>query len=266
MQKKKNIIVITVSVLFLFGIIGGISAYNWNRYSNKKHLLRKYTTENNKELYILGTIGKKHFNKVNNYSMNDMLNVIENINPDLAMVQARESHFIRYGIFDGDIDACVSYCFCDEKQIPTKFINWWIVDNIYPEQSTTNLQDDNIFLKISRNVKNAEPGARLLVIINSHNFYEITNRLEVAGYKRTPINNKSDYFKGDGEKFQFPAIVAMTWRDRTYYYAYLFPEELKLWKDLSEEKKKKYADANHDKFYLREVKYCKYLNNDILYK
>lgn len=265
MQRKKvikTVLIILIPVIILSFVV---SFFNWDRNYNKNKLLQKYIVDN-KEFYILGTIEKKHFNKIYNYSMKDMLGVIETIKPDLAMIEAREDHYIRYGIVDGKIDACVAYSYCFENKIPVSFVNWWIIDNIYPANATTNLQDDNIFIKVSRNIKESAPGSRLLLLIDSSHFYEMTNRFEIAGFKRVPIENKSEYFHVENEKFKFPAVVAKTWRDRNYFFSYNFPTEVKNQKDLNQSVKDKFLNADHDKFYLQEIEYCKYLNNDILYK
>lgn len=266
MQKKKIVkTVLLILILVILVSCGGIYLH-WNRFANKNTLFKKFVVENNKEVYMLGTLGKKHFNKIYNYSMDNMISVIENLNPDLAMIQARSDHYYRFGIIDGNIDACVAYSFCAENDIPTNLIDWWIIDNIYPHEATTNLRDDNIFIKISRNIKDAAPNSKLLVVIDSSNFYEQLNRFKVAGYKELPIEDKNSYFVGSAEKFKFPAVVAKSWRDRTYFFAYNFPSELRNTKGLEESIIKKFEASDHDKFYLKEIQYCKYLNNDILFK
>lgn len=266
MQKKK--IVKTVSILLgiTLVLIGTFTFLHWNHHYNKNTLFRKYIAENNKEVYVLGTIGKKHFNKIKHYSMDNMLSVIENLNPDIAMIQARSDHYFRDGIFDGNIDACVAYAYCAENHISTALVDWWIIDNIYPDEATTNLRDDNIFIKVTRTIKEAPANSTLLLVLDSSNFYEQIDRFNIYGYKQVPIENKEDYFHGNEAKFKFPAVVAKTWRDRTYFYAYNFPTEIKNTKGLRQDIIDKFQDKDHDKFYLEEIQYCKYLNNDILFK
>lgn len=265
MQKKKiltKILIILIPLIFVCGIY---TFLHWNHFSNKNTLFQKYRAYN-KDVYVLGTIGKNHFKKGYDYSMKNMLSVIESVDPDLTLIQAREDHYIQYGIIDGNIDACVAYSFCFENKIPFWFVDWWIVDNIYPGDATTNLRDDNIFIKVSRQIKEAEPGSKILLLIDSREFYEITSRFKVAGYKQLEIEDKSSYFVGKEEKFKFPAVVAKTWRDRNYFFAYNFPTEVCNLKDLNEDIKSKFKNADHDSFYLKEIEYCKYLNNDILFK
>ena len=265
MKKKKILKTVLVILISVIIICGTCTFLHWNHFSNKNILFQKYRADN-KDVYVLGTIGKNHFKKAYNYSMKNMLSVIENVKPDLCLLQGREDHYIDYGIVDGNIDASVAYSYCFENKIPFCFIDWWIIDNIYPEEATTNLRDDNIFIRVSRQIKDAKPGSKILLLIDSQQFYEITSRFKVAGYKQLEIENKPSYFEGKEGKFQFPAVVAKTWRDRNYFFAYNFPTEVSNLKDLDEDIKNKFKYADHDKFYLREIEYCKYLNNDILFK
>lgn len=255
--------VITISVLTVV-CISLIIFSHWNRNYNKYSLLKKYNVDNNKELYLLGTIDKKHFNKINNYSINDMISVIENVEPDMVMIQAREDHHRKFGIIDGKIDACVAYSYCFENKIPSKFIDWWLIDNIYPKKASTNLRDDNMFIKISRNMKTVPENSKILVICNVNNFYEQAERFLISGLKEEKISDKKSYYKGKKIKFKFPSLVNKIWKDRTYFYAYSFPNTLIATIDLKDAIKNKYITSDHDKFYDDEMKYCKKLNDSIL--
>ena len=259
----KRVLIILIPVLV---ISFGVTFYLWYHYANKNNLFEKYTVDNSKEVYILGTIDKKHFNRIYNYSMEDMLSVIYNVNPDVVMIDARADHYIKHGIVDGTIDMCVAYSYCYEHKIPMEMVDWWMVDNIYPRNATTNLRDDNIFIKVSRKVKNMPSGSKILVISGSDHFHEQVARFNVSGYKHTKIENKKDYFKPENEVFKFPPLASKVWKDRTYFYAYTFPNTIKETMEIHDNIKNKFINANHDKFYRRNIKYCKYLNNDILYK
>lgn len=265
MEKKHCIRIFFCIIISVVVLSIGCGYLYWNKNLNKNNLLKKYTVDGSKEVYLLGTIGKKHFNKFNCYSMANMVSVIENVKPDSVLIQARDSHHKRFGIIDGEIDACVAYGYCFEQGIDTDFIDWWVIDNIYPQEATTNLRADNIFIKINRLIHDAPKNSKLLVLIDSKNFYEIIDRFEVSNYKETQIEDLKSYFSGVEKKFEFPVIVTKIWRDRTYYYSYLFVEELRNTKDLDPKIIDKYDKVHHDKFYLDEIKYCKFLNNNILF-
>lgn len=264
-QKKiiKRVVYILISV-FLIGFC--FLFYFWFNYINKSKLLNKYVVDNTKEVYILGTIDKKHFNKIYNYSMEDMLNVIDNIKPDLVMLDARQGNYNKYGVIDGSIDTCVAYSYCKDHSIPMEMIGSWIINNLYSTKTTEDLIEDNIFIKISRGIKNLPTGHKVLIISGNKHFHEQTARFDVAGFKRIKLDNISSYFENDNEEFSFPPLSSKVWKDRTYFYSYTFPNQLKEQEKLSNKIKDKYLTADHDSFYRKEIKYCKYLNNDILFK
>lgn len=266
MQKKKLLKLFASIFIPLILICSGMAIYMWYHYSNKLNLLEKYTVDGTKEVYVLGTIGKKHFSRINNYSMEDLLSAIENINPDLVMITAREDHYINYNVIDGEIDACVAYSYCRHNDIPIKMVDWWIIDNIYPQMATTNLRDDNIFIKVSRTLREISPNSKILLITNSESFHEQVARFKVAGYRKTDIEDISSYFKQTEEEFHFPPLSSKIWRDRSYFYAYVLPRLIKENTELFDSIKEKYLSTDHDKFYRSQIEYCKYLNNDILYK
>lgn len=266
MQRKKSIKIFVTIFIFVILIVSGVLFYIWNVNYNKKNLIHKYIVDNTKEVYILGSIGKKHFNKCYGYSMEDLLSAMHNINPDIVLLTAREDHLRNFGIVDGDIDTCVAYSYCLEHNMPVNFINWWIIDNIYPDFATTNLQDDNIFIRISRNMREVAPGTKVLVITNSENFHEQTARFYIAGYKKEKLSNVKNYFKNDNEEFTYPPLASKIWKDRTYFYAFVFPRLVKEREGLFDSVKLKYMNADHNKFYTDQVKFCKYLNSNTLYK
>lgn len=266
MQHKKIIkILITIFVPVIF-IIFGVLFYTWNIYYNKTNLLKKYVVDNSKEVYILGSIGKKHFSRLNSYSMEDLLSAMDNINPDIVLLTARVDHYKDFGIIDGDIDTCVAYSYCLDKNIPAKLIDWWIIDNTKPDYITAALRDDNIFIKISRTLREISSSARILIITGSDHFYQQTDRFDVAGYKEEEISNIKDYFCNANDSFTYPPLASKIWKDRTYFYAFIFPRLIKENDDLFDSVKSKYINIDHDKCYTSNVKLCKYLNNNILYK
>lgn len=266
MHRKKIVVKIICIVVPVLLIVGVLSFFKWNRFYNKSNLINKYLVDNTKEVYVLGTIGKKHFDKVKNYSMEDLLSAIENIDPDLVLIDAREDHFKDNGIIDGDIDMCVTYSYCFEHDIPIEMVDWWVIDNIYPVTSTTNLRDDNIFIKINRRLKSVEPNSRTLVVCNSSHVYNQLSRFNVSGYRHQKIQDKKKYFVSKHEEFDFPLLASKIWKDRLYFYAYTFPKLLEDNEFLDDKVKNKFLNADHDSFYRKGIKYCTYLNNDILYK
>ena len=254
-----GLIVITLAMLFSL----------WFHYANKYNLVREYIYDGHKDVYILGSIDKKHFSRFNNYSFEDLCNAITNINPDLVIITCRKDHYDSHSVIDGDIATCVSYAKCLEQDIPVKMVDWWMIDDSYPENATNELQDDNMFIQISRILKQVKPNTKTLFITDSHHFHQQATRFEVAGMKRNKLNDKSSIFKShleDGQKFTYPPLASKTWRDRVYFYAYTLSARLKAEQNLTGPLKDKYIDSDHEKFYKEEIKYCKYFINNRLYR
>ena len=262
---KRTLIIALSTFVVLLGVLFSL----WFHYANKYNLLREYTYDGHKDVYILGTIDNAHFNRFLGYSFEDVCNVIDNLDPDLIMITAREDHYRLHGIIDGPIDMSVAYAKAIDNEIPVKMVDWWMIDDIYPEDASTNLRDDNIYIKISRNLKNAKPNEKILIITGVKHFYEQIARFEVGNLAQQKINNKKDLFKSPRERgvpFTYPPLTSKSWRDRVYFYAYTLPTKLKHQEHLNGKLKQKYTEANHDKFYRKVIKYCKlFLDND-LYK
>ena len=45
------------------------------------------------------------------------MNAIENIDPDVVFIEAREENYNRYGVVDGPVDMCIAYCYCHDNDI-----------------------------------------------------------------------------------------------------------------------------------------------------
>ena len=112
--KKKLKIVKRMFIGLLIIIIASIMVLGllWNRYLNKNSLLKKFATTQNQEVYLLGTLHENHFSKWINYSMEDLLNVVQKVKPDVVFIEAREQYFKDYGVVDGPIDMTVIYSYC----------------------------------------------------------------------------------------------------------------------------------------------------------
>ncbi|MCO7127847.1 hypothetical protein NIE88_19040 [Sporolactobacillus shoreicorticis] len=65
----------------------------WNKYLNKNTFLQRFEASQNQDVYLLGTFHETHFNKWVNYSMEDVLSVVENVRPDVVLLR-RENDFL----------------------------------------------------------------------------------------------------------------------------------------------------------------------------
>ncbi|MBO5337096.1 MAG: hypothetical protein J6A94_08235 [Lachnospiraceae bacterium] len=77
------------------------------------------------EVYIMGTFHTEHFERYANYSIEEMINAINSIEPDVVFIEARENRFTEYGVVDGTIDMCIVYSYCFDNNIPVEMIDYW---------------------------------------------------------------------------------------------------------------------------------------------
>lgn len=260
MKKKigKIIMALIVVVLLLAGII-------WNRYFVKTSLFAEYISPQGQEVYILGTLHKSHFDKIFNYSMEDILSVVENVQPDVVFIEAREDNYQAYGAVDGPIDMNVVYSYCVEHNIATEMIDWWVVDNNYQSNTTSKLRDDNIFNNITDKLGEYGQDTTVLVVCGSGHFYPQSQRMRENGFEKSTINDKKSYFESAQAEFTYPSGVSQVWEKRAYFYAYIQPELVAQDENLNEEIKVQFTGGNHDAFYKSQMEYCEMFEKNILF-
>lgn len=238
----------------------------WNRYLNKYSLLTRYVTSKEQDVYILGTFHTYHFNKLLNYSMEDMLSVIENVEPDVVFIEAREEYFQQYGVVDGPIDMSVAYSYCLDNNIQVEMIDWWVVDNNYQSGTTSDVRDDNIFNNIKIKLQNLEKNKKVLVICGAGHFYEQQNRFEEEGFIKKRVLSKKSYFISDNKFFSYPTNLINTWEKRAYFYSYTYPDIINMDDNLNENIKKQFTSGNHDAFYKQQLEYCDLFKDNTLFE
>ncbi|MCM1387143.1 MAG: hypothetical protein NC231_07440 [Bacillus sp. (in: Bacteria)] len=258
-RSVKKILVRAITGIFAVALIIGIVL--WNRYLNKNSLLAKFVTEKEQEVYLLGTIHESHFNKWFHYSMEDVLHVIENVEPDVVYMEAREEYFREYGVVDGPIDMNVVYSYCLDNNITTEMIDWWVVDNNYQSNTTSTLRDDNMFNNIKDKLQSLDKHTKVLVVCGSGHFHEQSERFQKEGFIPRSISQKRKYFMSDNADFHYPPGCAEVWEKRAYFYAYTYPGLIEADDTLNEDIKKQFTDGNHDAFYRQQMEYCELFRN-----
>lgn len=260
--KSKILIVLSIvliSIVFVLGLLR-------NHYLNKNNLLAKLETPRGQEVYILGTWHELHFNKYLNYSMENILNVIEKVQPDIVFIEAREEYFVEYGVMDGPVDMAVVYGYCLDNNIPAEMIDWWVVDNDFKSNSTNDKRDDMIFANIDNKLKAVSADAKVLVVCGAAHYYEQSKRFMDNGFEKHTIKSKAVYFRNERNEFQYPIAVEDVWELRAYFYAYTYPEIINRNTALDDNIKSEFTDGNHDAFYNQQIKYCELFSNDELYE
>jgi len=262
--KVKRTIRIALSLVLLVALAAG--GLFWNKYLNKNSLLGKYETPKAQDVYILGTLHKNHFNRWLNYSMADILSVVETVQPDVVFIEAREAYFKDYGVIDGPIDMAVVYSYCIDQDIPVELIDWWVVDNSFKSNTTSDKRDDQIVGNIADKLETIKADTTILVVCGSGHFYEQAERFQNNGFKKQKIKNKAAYFDNQNKAFEYPTSVEKIWEQRAYFYAYTFPEIIEQDQSLDDEVKAEFTEGDHDAYYEQQLNYNTLFSNNALYK
>ena len=173
-KKKKRIIIISIVITFVILSVAAL-------YANLKvFTIKKVFMSAQQEVYIMGTFHTEHFERYANYSIEEMINAVNNIEPDVVFIEARENSFTEYGVVDGPIDMCIAYSYCSDNNIPVEMIDYWEITNDSKTNTTTTERDDHIHNNIMEKLTDYE-NKRILVICGFGHLNAQTERLIEAG-------------------------------------------------------------------------------------
>ena len=105
LKKVLKCIAVTLGIILILMVIAYINLKNFT--------VKRVQSEGGQDVYIMGTFHVNHFDSWANYSIEemlnaieniDMLNAIENIDPDVVFIEAREESYEQYGVVDGPVD------------------------------------------------------------------------------------------------------------------------------------------------------------------
>lgn len=257
-KKRKNTIIILISVVAIVILIIAILYANLKSFTVKKVLIE------GQEVYIMGTFHTDHFEKYANYSIQEMINAIDNIDPDVVFIEARENYFKEYGVVDGPVDMCIAYSYCSENNIPVEMIDYWEITNDSKTNTTTDDRDNHIHDNIMEKMVSYR-NRRVLVICGFGHLNAQTKRLIDAGGQKQHISHIRDLFKGDNEEFVYPSMSCVVWEERVNFYAHVVPQLVQQNDNLSEDTKTKWPEDINNSFYNSQMKYCELFKENKLY-
>lgn len=263
-KKTSKIILLVISIILLIAII--IGAFFWNKYINKYTALKAFETPKSQQIYFLGTMHDDHFNKLLNYSIQDVQNVIENINPDIVFIESREKYFNEYNVIDGPIEMSIVYSYCSENSIKVELVDYWEVDEKYlskNDEDNKAARDDKIFSNIIEKLNSVDNNSRVLIIYGRGHTDAQSNRFMGNGFREMKIHNIKEIFTNNS-KFLYPKTVTDTWEKRAYFYAYTLPDIVQNTPGLPDEIKNQFIGGNKEAFYLQQMEYSKiFLANEL---
>ena len=258
MTKKKKRIV-TLSIIITLVILVVALYVNLKVFTVKKVLMA-----DEQEVYIMGTFHTEHFERYANYSIEEMINAVKNIEPDVVFIEARENSYTEYGVVDGPIDMCIAYSYCSDNNIPVEMIDHWEITNDSKTNTTTEERDDQIHNNIMEKLADYE-NKRILVICGFGHLHAQTERLMEVGGQKQYISHKSGLFKGEKEKFVYPGELCDVWEERVLFYAHTVPQLVQKNEALNEETKAKWPEDVDGAFYNWQMKYCNLFEGNNLY-
>lgn len=257
-KKKKRIIMISIVITLVILIVAAL-------YVNLKvFTVKKVLMADEQEVYIMGTFHTEHFKRYANYSIEEMINAVKNIEPDVVFIEARENSYTEYGVVDGPIDMCIAYSYCSDNNIPVEMIDHWEITNDSKTNTTTEERDDQIHNNIMEKLADYE-SKRILVICGFGHLSAQTERLMEVGGQKQYISHKSGLFKGEKEKFVYPGELCDVWEERVLFYAHTVPQLVQKNEALNEETKAKWPEDVDGAFYNWQMKYCNLFEGNNLY-
>ena len=228
--------------------------------------VKRIVTTTGQDVYLMGTFHTDHFDSYANYSVEEMLNAIKNIDPDVVFIEAREENYEDYGVVDGPIDMCITYSYCLDNNIPVEMVDYWKVDNDnYKRNTTTGDRDDHIHQKIMEKLKSYD-NKKVLVVCGFGHLYPQTNRLLKEGFKKERISNISGLFKNEGNEFEYPSSVCDVWEQRVLFYSDTYPKMIQADETICDDVKLQWPVDEKHEFYDWQMEYCNLFRDNQLYK
>lgn len=142
-------------------------------------------TRNGEELYFLGTLHDFHITS-KEYSLLHIKAAIENLMPDLLLVESRQEEMDKGNIADGPPEMLYSNLIASSHGITVMGVDWWSWFD-FKIKLTDKERDDNICKNI---VEKAPGNKKVLVIMGAAHLLEGIPRLKKQGYIETKLSNE----------------------------------------------------------------------------
>ena len=172
--------------------------------------------DNTQKVYILGTIHEYHFESILNYSYLNVQNVIENVRPDLLLLEVDQEIYKEYGVIKSPVEMIPLWCYASEQGISVKGVDWFKVTEKSRSWTTNEERDDHIFDNTMASIGD-EPV--VLIILGATHRIEQAKRFEKAGYKQQDIPGKTALFINDNiSRFEYPVNTVVELEKQMEYW------------------------------------------------
>ncbi len=261
MKRRTKKAVIAVSIILALLALSAVTLY----VNLKNFTVKRVVMADGQEIYLMGTFHAEHFRQYANYSIEEMINAINTIDPDVVFIEAREDSFAEYGVVDGPIDMCVAYCHCLDHGIPVEMIDWWKIDNDYKGNTTSDERDDHIHENIMEKLS-LYGNQRILVICGFGHLRAQTRRLTESGGQSKYISHRSSLFDTEAAEFVYPGQICEVWERRVLFYGHTVPRLVQADGTLNEDMKAAWPEDENGAFYNGQMEYCELFRNNRLYR
>ena len=203
-KRKKTIFSILIAVALTVVILLVVCTQMRQSYVTKENNLSLFRSQElTPEIYILGTIHSAHFDKSSNYSLADIQSVIDTVQPDILLVEARQETFDNLGVIDGPFEMMFAWSYAETEGIPVRGIDWWHITEDTQSNTTTAERDDHIYENI---IAESAGYDKILVLCGATHRIEQSKRLSENGYEEKKLSGKPDFFNAvSPEGFTYPA-------------------------------------------------------------
>lgn len=172
----KNIIIFIICIILL------VVMYNFQYISNiftRDFNFRKYVKDN-QQIYFLGTVHTMSLDS-EPYSYLNLKAVIENLKPDVLLIESRPDQLAEGNFADGPTEMLYCHLIADKLHIPVKGVDWWIPDDANTPDSTNRIRDNSINENILKNVIGYK---KVLILMGNAHVSLEQPKLEAVGYKK----------------------------------------------------------------------------------
>lgn len=162
--------------------------------------------KDNQLVYILGTIHGAHLS-TRDYSLWHVEAVINNLCPDLVLVESRPEELEQDYWADGPLEMLFSSLTAKKLGIPVYGMDWWDLDLLGVGRSN-NIREDKMFEHITHRISGRR---RILIITGFSHVPEFSMRFKNIGYSCAdfPTAEKEKLFAFKGEERLYPAGMAL---------------------------------------------------------
>lgn len=206
--------IVIVSFIMVIALVLSVLYF---KYIYKENNLTLYINEDNtQKVYILGTIHEYHFNSWLNYSYLDVQNVVENIKPDLLLLEVDQEIYNDYGVVKSPVEMIPLWCYALEQGINVKGVDWFEVTENSRSWTTNKERDDHIF---ENTMASIEDESVVLIILGATHRIEQAKRFKDSGYKHQKIHDKTALFINDNrDKFDYPTNTVLELEKQIEYW------------------------------------------------